>query len=229
MKIDLPDSTTHGPWSMHSDGWHGFREGGIGGSSCGSVMGVNQFQSPYDTWQAMVGLVPKFQGNEYTRRGTEREPFIREMAPKLLKDVYKMDSSVFDVGDYSYRSKEHDFMICNLDGVIESEGNQFGLEIKTAKKSKKRFWKGDKVPETYWYQMQHCMITTGLRTFFAICEFDDGDISVRRVDFAPFKMIEIVETERVFWSMVKSKFWKEDWLREVKNATQERFIRQGDF
>lgn len=149
-----------------------FREGrrvGLGGSDAGAVMGLSKYKSPFMVACEKLGRVRPFAGNEATRRGQRREPWLRNILSDWFQEETGKKLAVFK-SPAMYRSKANPFMVANLDGFVEHPDLGLGvLEIKTAVEFMMGQWADDSVPDSYYAQGQHYAEVTGLpyTLFFA--------------------------------------------------------------
>lgn len=159
-----------------------FREGrkvGLGGSDAGAAMGLSRYKSPFMVACEKMSLVRPFAGNDATRRGQRREPWLRNILPEYFPDQMGKKITVFK-SPAMYRSKTHPFMVSNLDGFVDIEGMGLGvLEIKTANEFMMGEWADDNVPDSYYAQGQHYAECLGLpyTLFFA----EVGDTFLLRI------------------------------------------------
>jgi len=147
IRLDL--LATPEPIVEHSADWYNQRKQGIGGSDAAAVLGYSRWHSAYDVWRAKVddSTAPD-SGNEYTRRGTRREPeLVREYCNLTGKTVYKTPHLIHPSINYIH---------ANLDGIIPGE------RVVEAKTSRRRDGWGDEgtedVPIDYYLQCQHYML-----------------------------------------------------------------------
>ena len=113
----------------NEQGWHDIRRKHIGGSDVSVIMGYNEYKNVVDLWKEKTGRKEQddLSDNKAIIRGKESE--------NLLIEHFKINNSDYSVSrlEKTLRSVENNFMVANLDGVIEH--NEFGkgvLEIKTA-------------------------------------------------------------------------------------------------
>ncbi len=145
--------------------WLATRTTGIGGSDAGAVCGLSKWATPLSVYLAKKDL-SKFEGNAFTEYGHRMEPVIREWSKEDLGCVIEEVPGMF-------KSREHDFMNANLDGLIyfEEEKKLSGVtliglgghEIKES--SGEGFTDEGDVPDQYYAQVQHYMQVTGLNWF----------------------------------------------------------------
>ena len=56
------------PYGSHEE-WLAIRNGYIGGSDAGAIVGMNPYSSPFSVWAEKTGNVPGFEGNVTTQVG----------------------------------------------------------------------------------------------------------------------------------------------------------------
>ena len=104
---------------LSSADWLRYRTMGIGGSDVSVIAGINPYRSVYQLWLEKTGQIePAESDNEYTHFGTILEPVVRKefMARTGLKVRQK---------HMLLQSVEHPFMLANLDGVINLDGEMW--------------------------------------------------------------------------------------------------------
>ena len=174
--------------------WLANRMNGIGGSDAGAVLGFNQYKSPYTLWCEKTGrLSPDAPDSEAMRVGRDLEDYVaRRWMEATGKKVRK--------SGFSFQSKEHPFMLANVDRLVI--GEKAGLECKTASAlTRTKYDRGD-IPASYYAQCMHYMAVTGLdRWYIAILVMGKGfyTYTVERDE----KEIEmLVNIEEAFWDSV---------------------------
>lgn len=104
-----------------------------GGSSVGTICGLNPFQTPYDLWLVKTGRKPAFEGNNQTRYGEIMESFILELC-----EFETMQSLS------TYQDDERPWMICSPDGFT---ANDEVIECKAFKQYAENSFKDGKAPD----------------------------------------------------------------------------------
>jgi predicted phage-related endonuclease len=104
---------------------------------------------------------------------------------------------------YSYQSKEHPFMLANVDRWVI--GENAGLECKTAGPMNKTKWEDGNIPESYYAQCMHYMAVTGAdRWYIAILVFQE-DVYTFCIERNEDDIRTLIEKEAEFWRMVEEK------------------------
>lgn len=149
----------------------------LGSHSSSAILGVSPFAGKHDVYMEALGIAPK-------PPKVEEFPFWfgKTMEP-IIKACYERLTGKRVVAEQAFfRSKEHPFMACHVDGLVlrddvqHSPNNTYqdsdpltiaarGYEAKTAHPMYWKEWgtEDDAVPQHYYLQCQHCMIVTGLR------------------------------------------------------------------
>lgn len=190
---------------MSEEEWLENRRKGIGGSDSGAILEMNKCATPLSTYNTKKGLIDDSlnKGNQSIKWGKMAESAIRD---GLAKDL----GIQIETAPVMFTSKEHPFMLADLDGLTfipegkEIEGNKVkglgGVEIKTTS-SWNRDFKNDEIPDSYYCQVQHYMAVTGLEWFIlaALIDKADGRIYVvRRND--NFIGGTLIPGEESFWN-----------------------------
>lgn len=189
--------------------WHAKRLTGIGGSDAGAVDGCDPWQHEFELYSRKVGLIGPKEVGEAAMWGKLHEPTIRQWyRDETGRDVIGSHSAGDITGATKeiagkhlvLRSKEHPFMLANLDGAVFDDDKGFGvLEIKTS--GWPEAWEEGPPP---WCvaQMQHYLAVTGLQwgAFAVLFKGNKGGhMDVERDDAY---IEQLVEKEREFWRRV---------------------------
>lgn len=136
-----------GHFESNSPEWH-LARAGIGGSTIGTICGVNTYQTRSDALESVLGLSEPIIPSLPMRMGTKFEPAIREL---WTEDNWQYH--VVQTG--TWQSTENPFWKANPDGIIrDGNGNLLILEIK--------FSQAQTMPETWNYQVHWYMMLLGL-------------------------------------------------------------------
>lgn len=143
---------------------------GIGGSDAGTLLGLNSFKDEYTLYLERIGEVAPSEAGEAAFWGHTLEPVVAE---QWYEKHGKNLGITIEPFNFLLQSKEHPFMLANIDRLAR-RGDSYGiLEIKTASEYLNGEWEnGDilydgsgtgKVPAKYYAQMMHYMVVTGAR------------------------------------------------------------------
>lgn len=172
--------------------WDQKRQGGIGGSDIGAICGVNSFKTAYDVYlDKTVGQ--SFKGNNITWFGSVFESHIADLFESQFRDLFivKVDKNHYKCPDYPWLNGNIDRRLVEID-----TGKKGVLEIKTTRTFDDEWGRGcafgvnfklvltdNKVPESYYYQVQHYLLCTGF-TFAWLCAFsrDTCELRIYKID-----------------------------------------------
>lgn len=173
-----------GKFEANTPEWDALREGSIGGSSVGAILGVSPWKSAYTLYQEMVGAVEvEFAPNDAMLVGT----FLEDGLVKLF--AYKHPEFDLTVAPGIFRSTKSERFHANPDALIFDEhGNTGILEIKTSRSS----W--TEVPESYVAQVRWYMWIMDA-DFAIVAGYIGGEyreFRIERDDFLEEWMIEAV-------------------------------------
>lgn len=170
--------------------WLKARKQGLGGSDCGTIMGVNKWKSSFQLFLEKTGDYIEEIDNEFIYWGNRLEDMVaEEFAKRTGKKVRR--------NNHLLVHPEHDFMLANLDRVVV--GERALLECKTTSAYNKDQWESDNVPATYLCQIQHYLAVTGYEKAY-IAVLIGGNHFVWKEIPRDDELIEmIIEREKHFW------------------------------
>lgn len=164
----------------------------LGASDAAAVLGLNEFQSPYDIWAQKKGIVPPFEGNTATKIGNAVESGIVSLVEEETGLKFHRNQ---------YRAAKNGIMAANTDALCLDEN--IPLEIKTTARAEE--WGeedlgADGVPMRALVQLYCQMIC---------CEATEGIIAVMlagfRMDLRIYRIerhekhCKAIEAELVDW------------------------------
>ena len=122
---------------MSREGWLQLRKQGIGGSDAGAVCGLNPYSSKMKVFVDKTSDSTEVIDNEAIRIGNDLEQYVAQRF---------MEATGLKVrrSNFMYRSKEHPFMIADVDRLVI--GEDAGLECKTASAYSADKWDDGKIP-----------------------------------------------------------------------------------
>lgn len=176
---------------VDEEGWLRLRKSGIGGSDAGAVCGVNPYSSAMKVFQDKTSESVEEQDNEAIRIGHDLEDYVAQRfteATGLKVRKY----------NFMYRSKEHPFMIADVDRLVA--GEDAGLECKTASAYNADKWADGNIPLHYVLQCYHYMAVTGKRTWYIAAVILGREFTYRRLEWDEELISGLVSIEENFWN-----------------------------
>lgn len=171
--------------------WLRLRKAGIGGSDAGAICGVNPYSSAMKVFHDKTSEEVEEQDNEAIRIGHDLEDYVaqRFMEATGLK-VRK--------SNFMYRSKEHPFMIADVDRLVV--GEDAGLECKTASAYNADKWADGNIPLHYVMQCYHYMAVTGKRTWYIAAVILGREFTYRKLEWDDELISRLIGIEEDFWN-----------------------------
>ena len=133
--------------------WLGHREGGIGSSEVGTILGLNPFETPYQLWRRKKGLdAPKVE-NFAMRAGH----YLEDAVSLFYRDATGKEIIKSSAGDWLIVNNEKPHLRVSPDrtywipGRAKSHRNKGVLECKTTQKE----IDGDSLPQHWFCQLQY--------------------------------------------------------------------------
>jgi putative phage-type endonuclease len=167
--------------------WHKVRSRSIGASDAPVIMHKSPWLTPYKLWEQKLGLRKQNEINAAMARGNAME--------QEARDCFTFKTRI-PVAPKVMRHQEHEWMMASLDGIDPSY--QTLVEIKCANKDDHALAKQGKVPEKYYYQLQHQLEVTGL-DHMSYFSYDGTDGVIVEVGRNTRDINEMLGAEKVFY------------------------------
>lgn len=168
----------------------------IGGSDIGTIMGVNQWKSPYTLWAEKTGLTQPddISDNDAVWFGVMEEDIVAKRF--TMKTGLKVKKS-----NYAYGCEEFPYLKGHVDRIA-SKG-KWGLEVKTTSSWNKTKYDEGEVPESHYWQCQLYMFLTGWDTWYLATKRDNRFYvtKISRDEEAIERMLDACQD---FWDHVMS-------------------------
>ena len=182
--------TTISTKNMSQEEWLDLRKTGIGGSDAGAVCGLNPYVSSIEVYLNKIGETPETEDNEAMRQGRDMEDYVaRRFSEKTGLKVRRSHQL--------YRSKEHPFMIADVDRMVV--GEDAGLECKTVSAYGADKWKDGQIPVHYLLQCLHYMAVTGKKIWYIAAVILGVDFQYRKIEWEDEVISKLIEVEQRFW------------------------------
>lgn len=178
--------------------WLWNRKKGIGGSDASAILGFNPWKSAFELYIDKTSDQVEEIDNEAIHWGNVLEDVVaEEFTRRTSKKVRRRNQT--------FKHKEHDFMIANIDRDVV--GERALLECKTTNAFNADAWEGDNIPPAYICQIQHYM---------AVLDYDKAYIAVL-IGGQKFVWKEVERDDEFIELMIERErhFWEEHVLKEV--------------
>lgn len=175
--------------------WLELRKKYIGGSDAASVVGLNEWQSPYALWCEKAGITPEFEGNLRTRVGTELEPVIaklfeEETGKKVQNCNFTMINDLFP------------FAVADIDRKIV--GENAGLECKSTSALNLKHYRNGDYPARFYVQCQHYMGVCGFDKMYLAVLIGNSDFRIFEIERDEAEIAALMDAEKQFYSYMQS-------------------------
>ena len=170
--------------------WLALRKKYIGGSDAASVIGLNEYQSPYALWCEKTGITPGFEGNLRTRIGTEMEPIIAKLFEEETgKKVQNCNFSL--VNDlYPWALADVDRMVIGEDAL---------LEIKSTSALNLKHYKMGDYPARFYCQVQHYLAVTGKQKAYLAVLIGNSYFKIFEIERDEDEIAALMDAEKQFY------------------------------
>lgn len=176
---------------MAREEWLKLRKTGIGGSDAGAICGLNPYSSPMKVFRDKTADETEELNNEAVRIGHDLEQYV---AGRFMEATgLKVRRS-----NYMYRSKEHPYMIADVDRLVV--GEDAGLECKTASAYNADKWADGKIPLHYAMQCYHYMAVTGKRAWYIAAVILGREFVFRKLTWEDSLIRQLIKAEGQFWN-----------------------------
>lgn len=184
--------------NMTHEEWLSKRRESIGGSDAASLLGLNEYHSPYSLWCEKTGRVAPedLSDNEAVRTGNDLEDYVaRRWMEATGKKVRRENRMIFN--------SEYPFAHANIDRSIV--GENAGLECKTTSS-----WdilqqcREGNYPDRWYVQVVHYMMVTGAqRWYLGVLVLGKGFYSFV-IERDEAEIAALADAERGFWENVEN-------------------------
>ena len=182
-KISLP--------GVSNADWLRLRKSGIGGSDAGAICGVNPYSSAMKVFRDKTSTEVEELDYEAVRIGHDLESYVAQRFTEATG--LKVRKS-----NFMYRSKEHPFMIADVDRLVV--GEDAGLECKTASAYNADKWADGNIPLHYVMQCYHYMAVTGRRTWYIAAVILGREFTYRKLEWDDDLISRLTEMEENYWN-----------------------------
>ncbi|ANQ64124.1 YqaJ viral recombinase family protein [Staphylococcus equorum] len=180
--------------NMSDEEWKQLRTHSIGGSDCGTILGMNNYESPFTLWQKKLwaddyeeDISDKIQ----IKFGNYNEQFVAKLfEEKTGKKLRKHNKMMYH--------KDYDFISANVDRVVIGENAL--LECKTTSEFLKDKWKDENVPASYMAQCYHYMAVTGVEVVYIAVLFGNSEFHYETIERDEEIINDIINAEVEFWN-----------------------------
>lgn len=181
---------------MSHEEWLEHRKNAIGGSDASSIIGLNQWSSPYTVWADKLGKLPPKEDNEAMRLGRDLEDYVAKRFTEVTGKKVRRENAII------YNEK-YPFAHANVDRLIV--GEDAGLECKTTSVLNLKKFKNGAFPDNYYVQCVHYLMVTGCkRWYLAVLVLGEGfyDFTIERDEE---EIAALAKSEEDFWEYVRTK------------------------
>lgn len=176
--------------------WLKYREGGIGSSEVGTIVGLNPYETPYQLWRRKKGIDPAKSETFAMKAGH----YLEDAVARFWMDETGNEVIKASAGDWIIANKEKPFLRVSPDRTYWLEGrrsndNKGILECKTTQKSIDE----DDIPK-YWYcQLQYQLGVAEVRKGSLAWLSQGRDFGYRDYDFNEDIFGWLIESVEKFW------------------------------
>jgi putative phage-type endonuclease len=153
-----------------------WRESGIGGSDCASILGLSPYKTNVELWvEKCLGTKKSMKGKESVlQRGHDFEPLIIQMFA-LEHPQFEVTSSPYDL----FVHPEYSFLLGSTDARLKLilSGKLGVLEIKYVQiqNAQQRLIWTDSIPDYYYCQILHYLACSGLEFAILKARFNNNN------------------------------------------------------
>lgn len=146
--------------------WLEERKKSLGGSDVGAVLGMNTYTSAYSVWAEKTGKIPSFEGNEWTRLGSDLEYYVAERFCEKSRLKVSKDTA-------TWRNSKYPHLHANIDRKVV--GMKAGLECKLTSEFNAIKYKNGEFPDRFYAQcVAYLTVTEFERWYLAVLIYGKG-------------------------------------------------------
>jgi putative phage-type endonuclease len=146
--------------------WLEERKKSLGGSDVASVLGMNEYSSPYTVWAEKTGKLPPFEGNEWTKLGNDLEFYVAQRFCEASGLKVVNDNT-------TWRNDKYSHLHANIDRRVV--GMRAGVECKLTSEFNAKKYKNGEFPDRFYAQCVEYLAVTELeRWFLAVLIYGKG-------------------------------------------------------
>lgn len=176
---------------MSREEWLRLRKTGIGGSDAGAICGLNPYSSAMKVYRDKTCDAVSDFDSEAMRQGRDLENYVAQRFMEAAGLKVRRSNMM-------YRSKEHPFMIADVDRLIV--GEDAGLECKTASAYNADKWKDGEVPMHYLLQCCHYMAVTGKSAWYIAVVILGQEFKYAKIERDDTMIDNLIAIEQAFWN-----------------------------
>jgi putative phage-type endonuclease len=177
------------------------RRTGIGGSDAAVILGLNPFKDVYGLYLDKRGEAPPEDENFLKESRYWGSVLEQPVADRYAEETgYKIQKS-----NQLIRSKDHPFMIANIDRKVVGEDRRIGFEAKTAARADGWGESGSaEIPPYIMLQCQHYLAVTGYDLWDLAVLIGNRDYRMYRVTPIESIIEQLIDAEQEFWDRVQA-------------------------
>jgi putative phage-type endonuclease len=175
--------------------WLKLRKNYIGGSDAASIVGLNDYQSPYALWCEKRGITPEFEGNLRTEVGAYLEDFI---AKRFEQETGKRVQR----SNFSFVNESYPWAIADVDREIV--GENAGLECKSTSALNLKHYKNGDYPARFYVQCVHYMAVKGYERMYLAVLIGNSDFKIFVIDRDEAEIAALMTAEKDFYGFMES-------------------------
>lgn len=178
------------------------RRTGVGGSDAATILGINPFTTAYELYLDKRGELVNPDADGYLAESR----YWGSVLEQPVCDRYAEETGFkIQKANLLIRSKEHPFMIANIDRKVVGEDRRIGFEAKTAARGDG--WGpsgGSEIPPYIMCQVQHYLAVTGYDCWDLGVLIGNRDYRSYRINPIESIIEQLVEAEQEFWDRVEN-------------------------
>ncbi len=191
--------------------WLEERKKSLGGSDVASVLGMNEYSSPYTVWAEKTGKIPSFEGNEWTRLGNDLEGYVAQRFCEASGLKVVNDNT-------TWRNDKYPHLHANIDRRVV--GMKAGVECKLTSELNAKKYKNGEFPDRFYAQCVEYLAVTELDRWFLVVLIYGKGIKIYQMTRIPNDEVpewceasvyvedgeieSLVKATAEFWKYVKS-------------------------
>lgn len=181
---------------MSREDWLTERRKSLGGSDVASILGMNEYSSPYAVWADKLGKLPDKEDNEAMRLGRDLEDYVAQRFTEKTGKKVRRENAIL-------RNPDMPYLHANVDRVVVGENAV--LECKTVSALNLSKYKNGEYPARFYAQCCEYMLVCGFEKAYLAVLVLGKEFLVFEIERDENELAALKGACEEFWHYVETK------------------------